>query len=113
MLQSSIAVSFKNTSDTTTELILENIPMVLLPKSSYFNLLELVLLPMDLSGIAMQTEYNVTTQICEKEDNDDYEGNYKEDKDEEEEEVEKTLLLLLLLPLLLPLLLLLLLTLSL
>jgi hypothetical protein len=35
-------------------------------------------------------KYNVTTQICEEEDYDDYKSNYKEGEDEEEEEVEET-----------------------
>jgi hypothetical protein len=90
MLQSSIVVSFKNTSDTTTDLILKNIPTFSCQKAATSTFLNLYFYPWIYQELQCEGKYNMTTQICEEEDYDDYEGDYEVVEDEEEEEVEKT-----------------------
>jgi hypothetical protein len=86
MLQSPILANFKNTSDTTIELILQNVPTFWCQKAATSTFLNLYFYPWIYQEVQCKGKYNVTTQICEEEDYNDY----KEDEDEEEEEVEET-----------------------
>jgi hypothetical protein len=89
MLHSSIALNFKNTSDTTTKLILENTPTFSCQTAATLTFLNLYLYPWIYQELQFEGKYNVTTEMCEEEDYDDYEDDY-EDEDKEEEVVEET-----------------------
>jgi hypothetical protein len=89
MLQSSIAVNFKDTSDTTIELTLENIPTFSCQKAATSTFLNLYFYPWIYQELQCEGKYNVTTQLCEEEDYDDYKDDHKEDENEEEEQIEE------------------------
>jgi hypothetical protein len=90
MLQSSITLSFQNTSDTTTELTLENIPTFYCKTAVTSTFLNLYFYPWIYQELQCKGKYNETTQICEEEDYDDYEGDSGVDEDKEEEELKET-----------------------
>jgi hypothetical protein len=70
--------------------MLENIPTFSCQKAATSIFLNLYFYPWIYQELQCKGKYNVTTQICEEEDYDDYQGDYEVNKDEEEEEVEKT-----------------------
>jgi hypothetical protein len=88
MLQLSIKLNFKDTSYITTDLILKNKPTFSCQKAATSTFLNLYFYPWLYQELQCKGKYNMTTQIYEEEDHDNYKEVYEENEDGEEEDEE-------------------------